>query len=71
MMICGLAGFSDLAEKEVALFSGDVSSAFLLRALLLLDVLLRMFSLLLEEAERCADFLEDARLLIFFLRLSS
>ncbi len=70
-MICGLAGFSGLAEKEVALFSGDIASAFFTRALLLLDALLRLFNLLLEEAERCADFLEDARLLIFFLRLSS
>ena len=70
-MICGLAGFSGLAKKEVALLSGDITSAFFFRVLLLLDVLLPLFNFLFEEAVLCADFLEDARLLIFFLRLSS
>ena len=70
-MICGLAGFSDLAKKEVALLSGDITSAFFFRVLLLLDVLLPLFNFLFEEAVLSADFLEDARLLIFFLRLSS
>ena len=70
-MICGLAGFSDLAKKEVALLSGDITSAFFFRVLLLLDVLLALFNPFLEEAVLSADFLEDARLLIFFLRLSS
>ena len=70
-MICGLAGFSDLAKKEVALLSGDIASAFFFRVLLLLDVLLLLFNPFFEEAVLSADFLEDARLLIFFLRLSS
>jgi hypothetical protein len=59
-----------LAEKEVALFSGDVSSAFFLRVLLLLDVLLPSADSF-EEAGFSAGLLEDPRLLIFFLRLSS
>jgi hypothetical protein len=39
--------------------------------LLLLDVLLPLISFFFEEAFLGTDFLEDARLLIFFLRLSS
>ena len=60
-----------LEEKEAALFSGDVTSAFLLRVLLLLDVLLPLTVFFTEGAFSLADSLEDARLLIFFLRLSS
>jgi uncharacterized membrane protein len=60
-----------LVEKEVALFSGDVASALCFRVLLLLDVLLLWSDSLFEEADFSADFAEDTRLLIFFLRPSS
>ena len=70
MIICGLATTS-LDKKEAALFSGDITSAFFLRVLLLLDVLLPLITFLFEETFLGTDFLEDARLLIFFLRLSS
>ena len=67
MMIWGLAG---LGKKEAALLSGDVTSAFFLRVLLLLDVLPPAAGFFMETFAE-AGFLEDARLLIFFLRLSS
>ena len=67
----GLAGFSGLAKKEVALLSGDITSAFRFRVLLLLDVLLPLLNSFFEEAVFVAGLSEDARLLIFFLRLSS
>ena len=70
MIICGLL-LTGLDKKEATLFSGDITSAFFLRVLLLLDVLLPLIDLFNEEAFLCSDFLEDARLLIFFLRLSS
>ena len=59
-----------LDKKEAALFSGDIASAFFLRVLLLLDVLLPLIDFL-SEIFRRTGFFEDARLLIFFLRLSS
>lgn len=68
-MIWGL-GLTALAEKEVALFSGDITSAFFTRVLLLLDVLPLLLNFFFEETLPAA-FFEDARLLIFFLRLSS
>jgi hypothetical protein len=61
-----------LPEKEVALLSGDVASAFLIRVLLpLLDVLLPLINSSFEEADFLAGLSEVVRLLIFFLRLSS
>jgi uncharacterized membrane protein len=65
----GLA-IPDLGKKEAALFSGDIASAFFLRVLLLLDVLLPLIVFFAEAFLR-TGFVEDARLLIFFLRLSS
>lgn len=60
-----------LDKKEATLFSGDFTSAFLVRVLLLLDALLTSINFFFEKIFLGTDFFEDARLLIFFLRLSS
>ena len=68
MMISGLDG---LGKKEVALFAGDVASAFVLRALLLLDVLPLFFGCLIFEVSRpTAAFLEAVDLFTFFFHPS-
>ncbi len=60
-----------LVEKEVALFSGDIASAFRFRVLLLLDVLLPDFTRFAMRAVfLAAVFLETAFLITFFLLLS-
>jgi hypothetical protein len=68
-MICGL--LCGLGKKEAVLFSGDITSAFFLRVLLLLDVLLPEGLLFLIIAGfLAAGFFEAALLTIFFLLLS-
>ena len=71
IMICGFEEGVEVTVlaaliKEAALFSGDITSAFLLRALLLLDVLL-LFTIFLEIAFRAAGFSKEALPLTFFL----
>ncbi len=71
MMICGLAGFSGLAKKEVALLSGDITSAFRFRVLLLLDVLLLTKTrFVLRAGFSAAVFFAAIFLITFFLLLS-
>ena len=67
-MITGLAG---LAKKEVALLSGDITSAFFFRVLLLLDVLLLTITrFVLRAGFSAAVFFAAIFLITFFLLLS-
>jgi hypothetical protein len=67
-----ISGFEDgLDKKEVALLAGDITSAFFLRVLLLLNVLPLFFCFLILEAEFAAALFEKViDLITFFFRLS-
>ena len=68
MIICGLPDWA-LGKKEAVLFSGDITSAFFLKVLLLLDVLPLFFGSLL--ATFLAAFFEVPDLTVtFFFRPS-
>jgi len=70
MMICGLPDWG-LDKKEAVLFSGDITSAFFLRVLLLLDVLLPEFTRFdFSTGFLAAGFFDAAFLITFFLLLS-
>ena len=61
-------GATGLDKKEVALFSGDITSAFFFGALLLLDVLLPVLDFFTETFPAVGFF--EAALITFFLLTS-